>query len=56
MRGVDFHSCDFEVLTGALEKISVFWDIMPHKLTVCSNVLEELAASLFTVYLVKPGF
>ena len=39
----------------ALEKISVFWDVMPRKLIIHSNALAEFAASLFTVYTVKPG-
>jgi hypothetical protein len=37
-------------------KISVFCDVMPHKLIVCSNTLVELAASLFTACTVRHGF
>ena len=36
--------------------VLVFWYIMPHKLINCNNVLEILAASLFNIYSVKPGF
>jgi hypothetical protein len=53
---VNLYSWGFEVLTVALEKISVSWDAMPHKLIVRSNALVELAASLFTVCTVRPGF
>lgn len=45
----------FRLSQLALEKISVFWDVMLHKLIIHSNALAELAASLFTVYTVKPG-
>jgi len=53
---VNFHSWDFGVLTVAMGKISVAWDVMPCKLTVRSNALVELAVSLFTVCAVRPGF
>jgi hypothetical protein len=53
---VNLHSWDFEVLTVALEKISVFWDVTPRKLIVRSNALVELSASLFTVCTVRHGF
>jgi hypothetical protein len=39
----------------ALEKLPVFWGMMPHKLITFNNELEELAASLFTVCSVKPA-
>jgi len=39
----------------ALEKLPVFWDMMPQKLITFNNALEELAASLVTVCTVKPG-
>jgi len=52
---VNLHSWDFEILTVALEKISVFWDVMPRKLIVRSNALVELAVS-FTVCTVRHGF
>jgi hypothetical protein len=29
---------------------------VPYKLIICIDILEELATSLFTVCLVKPGF
>jgi hypothetical protein len=43
----------FDVLTVALEKISVFWVMIPLKLIVCSNALVELAAFLCTICTVK---
>jgi hypothetical protein len=29
---------------------------VPYKVIICIDILEELATSLFTVYLVKSGF
>lgn len=39
----------------AMEKLLVFWDMMPHNLIICNNELEILGASLFTVGIVKTG-
>jgi hypothetical protein len=40
----------------ALENFPVFLGMMACQLIICSNASEELAVSLFTVYLVNPGF
>jgi hypothetical protein len=42
--------------SGVGEDSNFVGDIVPYKLIICVDILEELAISLFTVYLVKPGF